>query len=74
MTGRSRTGARTPVSAATTAQAAHARDQSNINKGKLKEIAGTVTGHRDLKNEGKDQQLGGKAREKLGEVEKVLGK
>ena len=43
-------------------------------KGKIKEVAGIATGQRELKNEGKDQQLGGKVREKLGQVEKVLGK
>lgn len=43
-------------------------------KGKVKEIAGKATGRRRLESEGKDQQLAGKAREKLGEVEKVFGK
>jgi uncharacterized protein YjbJ (UPF0337 family) len=43
-------------------------------KGKIKEVAGIVTGQDDLKAEGKDQQLAGKAKEKLGQVEKVLGK
>jgi len=43
-------------------------------KGKTKEIAGIVTGRRKLEAEGKDQALAGKAREKLGQVEKVLGK
>jgi uncharacterized protein YjbJ (UPF0337 family) len=43
-------------------------------KGKIKEVAGIVTGQKKLEDEGKDQQLTGKAREKLGQVEKVLGK
>jgi uncharacterized protein YjbJ (UPF0337 family) len=43
-------------------------------KGKIKEVAGIVTGHDDLKAEGKNQQLAGKAKKKLGQVEKVLGK
>lgn len=43
-------------------------------KGKLKELAGIVTGRRKLEAEGKDQALAGRARKKLGQVEKVLGK
>jgi len=43
-------------------------------KGKIKEAAGIVTGQRKLESEGKDQKLAGKAREKLGQVKKVLGK
>ena len=43
-------------------------------KGKIKEIAGIVTGQREFVAEGKDQKLAGKAREKVGQVEKVLGK
>lgn len=43
-------------------------------KGRVKEVAGIITGKRKLENEGKDQKLVGKAREKLGQVEKVLGK
>jgi uncharacterized protein YjbJ (UPF0337 family) len=43
-------------------------------KGKIKEVAGIITGKRKLEAEGKDQKLGGKVREKLGQVEKVLGK
>ena len=43
-------------------------------KGKVKEVAGVVTGRHDLEAEGRGQQLAGKAREKLGQVEKVLGK
>jgi len=43
-------------------------------KGKIKEAAGIVTGQRKLEAEGKDQKRAGKAREKLGQVEKVFGK
>jgi uncharacterized protein YjbJ (UPF0337 family) len=43
-------------------------------KGKIKEVAGIITGHRKLEAEGKDQKVGGKVREKVGQVEKVLGK
>ncbi len=43
-------------------------------KGKIKEAAGIITGQRKLEAEGKDQRLAGKGREKLGQVEKVLGK
>jgi uncharacterized protein YjbJ (UPF0337 family) len=43
-------------------------------KGKLKEFAGIVTGRGKLEAEGKDQQLAGRARKKVGEVEKLVGK
>lgn len=43
-------------------------------KGKVKEVAGIITGQPELEDEGKDQQLAGKAREKVGQVKKVLGK
>jgi len=43
-------------------------------KGKMKEVAGIITGRRRLEAEGKDQKLAGKARKKLGQVEKVVGK
>jgi uncharacterized protein YjbJ (UPF0337 family) len=43
-------------------------------KGKIKQIAGVVTGRRALETEGKDQALAGRARKKLGQVEKVIGK
>jgi len=33
-----------------------------------------VTGQSKLEAEGRDQKLAGKAREKVGQVEKVLGK
>jgi uncharacterized protein YjbJ (UPF0337 family) len=43
-------------------------------KGKVKEVAGIITGQRKLEAEGKDQKLAGKAQEKLGQVQKVIGK
>lgn len=43
-------------------------------KGKIKETAGILTGKGKLEGEGRDQKLAGKAREKLGEIEKVFGK
>lgn len=43
-------------------------------KGKIKEAAGIITGRRKLEAEGKDQKLAGRARKKLGQVEKVFGK
>jgi len=43
-------------------------------KGAVKEVAGAVTGKADLEEEGKNQGLAGKAREKLGQVKKVFGK
>jgi uncharacterized protein YjbJ (UPF0337 family) len=43
-------------------------------KGKIKEGAGIITGRRKLEAEGKDQKLAGRARKKLGQVEKVFGK
>jgi len=42
-------------------------------KGGIKELVGKATGRRQLEAEGKDQTLGGKAQEKLGQVKKVLG-
>jgi len=43
-------------------------------KGKIKEIAGKVSMNPDLKAEGKDELLTGKAQEKIGQVKKILGK
>jgi uncharacterized protein YjbJ (UPF0337 family) len=43
-------------------------------KGRIKEIAGIVTGRGKLEAEGKNQALAGRARKKLGHVEKVVGK
>jgi uncharacterized protein YjbJ (UPF0337 family) len=43
-------------------------------KGKVKEAAGILTGQAELEKEGRNQELAGKAREKLGQVEKVFGK
>jgi len=43
-------------------------------KGKIKEVAGKITGDRDLEAEGKDENLEGKVQEKVGEIKKVVGK
>ena len=43
-------------------------------KGKAKETAGILTGQRKLEAEGRDQKIAGKVQEKLGQIEKVLGK
>jgi len=41
-------------------------------KGKVKEGLGQLTGNRDLEEEGKDDQLKGAARKKVGEIKKVF--
>jgi uncharacterized protein YjbJ (UPF0337 family) len=41
-------------------------------KGKVKEGLGKLTGNRDLEAEGKDDQLEGAVRKKVGEVKKVF--
>jgi uncharacterized protein YjbJ (UPF0337 family) len=43
-------------------------------KGKMKEVAGKVTMNDDLEAEGKKENEGGKVQEKIGELEKTLGK
>jgi uncharacterized protein YjbJ (UPF0337 family) len=43
-------------------------------KGKIKEIAGKVSMNPDLEAEGQDDILVGKAQEKIGQIEKVVGK
>ena len=43
-------------------------------KGKIKEMAGKATMNDDLEAEGKKEKLAGKVQEKIGELEKVLGK
>ena len=43
-------------------------------KGKVKEAVGVVTGKPDLEAEGKGQKVSGEIQEKLGQIEKVLGK
>ena len=43
-------------------------------KGKIKEIAGNVGMNPDLEAEGKDENRAGKIQEKIGDIEKVLGK
>ena len=41
-------------------------------KGNVKEGIGSLTGNRDLEEEGKDDQLKGKARKKVGEIKEVF--
>ena len=41
-------------------------------KGHIKEGLGSLTGNRDLEEEGKNDQLKGKARKKMAELEKVF--
>jgi uncharacterized protein YjbJ (UPF0337 family) len=43
-------------------------------KGKIKEIAGTVSMNPDLETEGKQESKTGKVQEKIGQVKKVVGK
>ncbi|NWF56524.1 MAG: CsbD family protein [Syntrophaceae bacterium] len=43
-------------------------------RGKLKEIAGKLTMNPKLEAEGKDEKRAGKIQEKIGQIEKVLGK
>jgi uncharacterized protein YjbJ (UPF0337 family) len=43
-------------------------------KGKAKELAGKITDNPKLEAEGKLEKMSGKVQEKIGEVEKVLGK
>jgi len=41
-------------------------------KGNIKEGLGSLSGNRDLEEEGKDDQLKGKVRKKVGEIKKVF--
>jgi uncharacterized protein YjbJ (UPF0337 family) len=43
-------------------------------KGKVKEMAGKITGNPKLEAEGTGEKIAGKVQEKFGEVKKVLGK
>lgn len=43
-------------------------------KGKVKEMAGTITDNPKLKASGKAELMAGKVQEKVGQVKKVLGK
>jgi len=43
-------------------------------KGKLKEIAGKLSGKPKLEAEGKDEEIAGKVQEKIGQVKKVVEK
>jgi uncharacterized protein YjbJ (UPF0337 family) len=43
-------------------------------KGQVKERVGRATNNPDLEAEGQDEKIGGKVQNKIGQVEKVLGK
>jgi len=43
-------------------------------KGTIKEIAGKVSMNPDLEGEGKGENRAGKVQEKIGEIERVVGK
>ena len=43
-------------------------------KGKLKEIAGELSDNPALEGEGTGEKIAGKVQEKIGQIEKVLGK
>jgi len=43
-------------------------------KGMIKEIAGKLSLNSGLEAEGKDEKIGGKVQEKIGQVKKVIGK
>ena len=43
-------------------------------KGKLKEVAGNVTGKPNLEQAGKDENTAGKIQSKVGDIKKVFGK
>ncbi len=43
-------------------------------KGKVKEMAGHLTNNPDLEAEGTAEKLAGNVQDKIGQVEKVLGK
>lgn len=43
-------------------------------KGTIKEIAGKVSMNHDLESEGKDEKMAGKVQQKIGEIEKLVGK
>ncbi len=42
-------------------------------KGKIKEVAGRMTGNEDLEARGTAEKLGGKVERKVGDAEKTLG-
>lgn len=43
-------------------------------KGKVKEMAGKISGNPDLEVEGSAEKVAGKVQEKIGDIEKVFGK
>jgi uncharacterized protein YjbJ (UPF0337 family) len=43
-------------------------------RGKIKEMAGTVSRNPELEDKGKGERIAGKIQKKVGEIEKVVGK
>jgi uncharacterized protein YjbJ (UPF0337 family) len=43
-------------------------------KGKLQEVAGQISGNRDLEAKGTDEKVAGKIQGKVGQIKTVLGK
>ena len=43
-------------------------------KGKAKQVVGILTNDRDMEAEGKGERIQGKVQEKIGQIEKVVGK
>jgi uncharacterized protein YjbJ (UPF0337 family) len=48
------------------------KGETDTIKGKVKEGIGELTGNRDLEEEGRDDQLKGAMRKKVGEIKKVF--
>jgi uncharacterized protein YjbJ (UPF0337 family) len=46
----------------------------NIMKGSIKALAGKISKDNVLEDEGKDEKIDGKFQQKMGEIEKVVGK
>jgi uncharacterized protein YjbJ (UPF0337 family) len=50
------------------------RRQVHKLKGKIKQVAGKAVGNRDLEAEGKAENVDGKVKKKIGEINDVVGK
>ncbi|MHC1730160.1 MAG: CsbD family protein [Syntrophobacteraceae bacterium] len=48
------------------------KGETDLVKGKIKEGLGSLLGNRDLEEEGKNDQLKGKVRKKVGEIKDVF--
>jgi uncharacterized protein YjbJ (UPF0337 family) len=51
-----------------------AEGKLHVAKGKVKEIAGKLIDDPELEAEGRGEKISGKIQEKIGQVEKVVGK